>query len=254
MEQLSKERRIIHLRETESTNLYLRNLLLEQPLEEGSIVMADYQTNGRGQAGNTWFSSDGENLLFSLLIHPRKVWAKRQFIISRIASLAVKNTLDRFTDGVRIKWPNDIYLGEKKIAGILIENDVEGKNLIRSVIGAGININQQAFPADLPNPVSLRQITGSKYNRNQLLDIFQEEFFLLYRDFQKGEIDAIEEEYMFYLYRAKGYHPYEDKNGRFMAGIRDVLPSGHLVLRIMDTGEERIYAYKEIHFVDDESK
>ncbi|RNC66952.1 biotin--[acetyl-CoA-carboxylase] ligase [Proteiniphilum sp. X52] len=251
MEQLSKERRIIRVEATESTNLYLKQLLREEQLEEGSMVIADFQTVGRGQMGNSWFSSKGENLLFSLLIYPRDVRANEQFIISRIASLAVKNTLDRFADDIRIKWPNDIYWKERKIAGILIENDIEEKHITNSVIGIGVNVNEKLFPPDLPNPVSLRQITGSIQDRDYILDIFQREFFLLYRDFQKGDIKAIEDEYMLDLYRAKGYYWYEDKNGRFMAEIDEVLPSGHLVLKTMDTDEVRTYAFKEVAFVDE---
>lgn len=250
MEQLSKDRRIVRLEEAESTNLYLKQLAREEYLEEGSMVVADFQTVGRGQMGSTWFSSKGENLLFSLLIYPKDVLAKEQFIISRIASLAVKNTLDQFTDDIRIKWPNDIYWKEQKIAGILIENDIEGRCIGNSVIGVGININEQSFPSGLLNPVSLLQITGSVHDRDYILNIFQREFFLLYRDFQQGEVKAIEDEYMLDLYRVNGYYWYEDKNGRFMAEIDDVLPSGHLVLRIMDTNEERKYAFKEVAFVE----
>ncbi|MFA7493362.1 MAG: biotin--[acetyl-CoA-carboxylase] ligase [Proteiniphilum sp.] len=249
MEQLSKDRRIVRLEETESTNLYLKQLAREEQLEEGSMVIADFQTVGRGQMGNSWFSSKGENLLFSLLIYPKDILANEQFIISRIASLAVKNTLDQFTDDIRIKWPNDIYWKEQKIAGILIENDIEGKYMGNSVIGVGININEQSFPSDLSNPVSLLQITGVVHDRDYILNIFQREFFLLYRDFQQGEIKAIEDEYMLDLYRVNGYYEYEDENGRFTAEIDDVLPSGHLVLRTMETGEERKYAFKEVAFV-----
>lgn len=250
MEQLSRDRRIIRREEVESTNLYLKQLVRNEHLEEGSMVIADFQSVGRGQMGNSWFSSKGKNLLFSLLIYPEDIPANEQFIISRIASLAVKNTLDRFTDDIRIKWPNDIYWKEQKIAGILIENDIDGKNITNSVIGVGININEQSFPPDLPNPVSLRQITGSIQDRDYILDIFQQEFFQLYRDLQKGEVKAIEDEYMLDLYRINGYYWYEDKDGRFMAKIEDVLPSGHLVLKAMDTEEERKYAFKEVSFVN----
>ena len=250
MEQLSKDRRIIKLEEIESTNLYLKQLLRNEPLKEGSMVVTDFQAKGRGQMGNSWFSSKGENLLFSLLIYPKDVPANKQFIISRMASLAIKNTLDRFTNDIRIKWPNDIYWKGQKIAGILIENDIESKNVINSVIGIGVNVNEQQFPPELPNPVSLRQITGVIQDRDYILDIFQREFFLLYRDFEKGETKAIEDEYMLDLYRTNGYYWYEDKNGRFLAEIKDVLPAGHLVLKTMDTEEVREYAFKEVAFLE----
>lgn len=250
MEQLIEDRQIIRLEETESTNLYLKRLLREQHPGEGVVVVADFQTGGRGQMGNTWFSSKGENLLFSLLIYPQSVQANEQFIISRIASLAVKKTLDRFTDDIRIKWPNDIYWKDKKITGMLIENDIEGKYIANSVIGIGVNVNEPFFSSDLPNPVSLRQITGSVLDRYNILHIFLKEFSLFYGNFRKGEIKAIEEEYMRNLYRIDGYYWYEDENGRFMAKIEDVLPSGYLVLKTMDTGEIRKYAFKEVAFVE----
>lgn len=200
--------------------------------------------------GNGWFSEKGKNLLFSLLIYPDNVEANAQFIISRIASLAVKNTLDQFTDDIRIKWPNDIYWKDKKIAGILIENDISGRVITNSIIGIGININQDQFPEELPNPVSLKQVTGSEFDRDYILDNFVREFFLIYREFQNGNEKAIEDEYMLDLYRINDYYWFEDDNGRFKAIIKEVLPSGHLVLKTLETAEERVYAFKEVSFVD----
>lgn len=249
MEQLSNGRQIIRLEETESTNSYLRDLLKSQHLEEGSVVVTDFQTAGRGQVGNSWYSDKGDNLLFSLLIYPTGIPANEQFIISRMVSLAIKNTLDQFADDIRIKWPNDIYWKERKIAGILIENSLQGKIIENSIIGIGLNLNQQIFPAELPNPVSLRQITATEQDKNYILDLLLKEFFLLYRSLQQGEKQVIEDEYMLDLYRANGYYWYEDANGRFQAEIDNVLPSGHLVLRTLDTNEERIYAFKEVQFI-----
>lgn len=247
MEPINSDYTVMRLDETESTNSYLKQLLKTGRPEEGLVVVARYQLAGRGQRGNAWFASKGRNLLFSLLIYPTRVPANGQFVISRMVSLAVKNTLDRFTDGIRIKWPNDIYWNEHKIAGILIENDLEGKSISDSIIGIGINVNEENFPEELPNPVSLLQITGSEQDPDYILNLFLGEFFQLYHDFRRGEIKAIEDEYRMDLYRATGFHWYEDGAGRFMAEIADVLPSGHLVLRTMD-GEERSYAFKEVAF------
>lgn len=251
MEQLSNDRQIIHLEETTSTNSYLKDLLREQNLEEGSVVVADFQTAGRGQVGNSWYSSKGENLLFSLLIYPTEIPANEQFIISRIVSLAIKNTLDQFADDIRIKWPNDIYWKDKKIAGILIENSLQGKVIENSIIGIGLNLNQQIFPMELPNPVSLRQITATEHDKDYILDLLTKEFFLLYRSLQQGEKQVIEDEYMLDLYRVNGYYWYEDVNGRFQAKIDNVLSSGHLVLETLDTKEERVYAFKEVAFINE---
>jgi len=250
MEQLSNKRKIVRLEEIDSTNRYLKQLVREERPEEGSLVVSDYQSGGRGQMGNRWYSAKGDNLLFSLLVYPRLLMANESFILSRIASLALKNTLDTFTDDIRIKWPNDIYWKDKKIAGILIENDVQGKEIDNSVIGIGLNVNQQIFPFDLPNPVSLRQITGTIHDREHLLDLIMREFFLLYRDLQDDLKTAIEDEYMLDLYRVNDYYWFEDHDGRFRAKIEGVLPSGHLVLRTLESDEERTYAFKEVTFVD----
>lgn len=249
MDLLSKNRIVLRLEETDSTNNQLKQLLKDNP-EEGSVVIADYQSVGRGQMGNGWHSEKGKNLLFSILLYPENLPANEQFIISRIASLAVKNMLDQFTNDIRIKWPNDIYWKEKKICGMLIENDVQGKNILNSIIGIGININQEEFPDDLPNPVSLLQITGSVHDRDYLFDIFIREFFLIYREFQNGNISSIEDEYMLDLYRVNEYHWYKDETGIFKAKIDTVLPSGYLILKTFETDEERKYAFKEVSFVE----
>lgn len=250
MEKLSNERRIIRLEETDSTNRYLKQLVREERPEEGSLVIADYQTEGRGQMGNSWYSGRGDNLLFSLLIYPRQLPANESFILSRVTSLALKNLLDSFTDDIRIKWPNDIYWKDKKIAGILIENDIQGKEIDNTVIGIGLNVNQQIFPVDLANPVSLRQITGIQHNREHLLELFMREFFLLYRDLHEGLKMDIEDEYMLDLYRVNDYYWFEDSKGRFKAKIETVLSSGHLVLRTLDSDEERRYTFKEVSFMN----
>lgn len=249
MKQLCKDRRIFRLDETASTNLYMRQILKDQHLEEGSLVIADYQTAGRGQMGNTWFSSKGKNLLFSVVIYPQKVRANAQFIFSRIASLAIQKTLSNYTNDIRIKWPNDIYWRDFKIAGMLIENDVQGMYVTNVIIGIGININEPVYPSQLPNPVSLRQITGAVQDREQILKTFQSEFFLLYAEFQKGNTKVIEDEYMHNLYRSDGYYCYDDGNDLFKAKIEKVYPSGLLELKLEGNDELRTYSFKEVEFV-----
>jgi len=251
MDRLSKKREIIRLDETESTNSYMKELVREKHPEEGSIVIAEYQTGGRGQRGNHWFSSKGKNLLFSLLIYPKNIFAKEQFILSRITSLAIKKTLDRFTGEIRIKWPNDIYWKDKKIAGILIENDLQGNKIKNTIIGIGLNLNQEVFPPELPNPVSLKQITGKIYDKNSILDILLHEFFILYRALEQGETVNIEEEYMRNLYRRDNYYWFKDAKGKFKAKIVDTLPSGQLILKTPDDDNIRTYAFKEIAFINE---
>lgn len=252
MDLLSEDRLIIQLEEIDSTNSYLKKILYEQHPAEGSVVIADYQTSGRGQMGNVWSSEKGKNLLLSLLVYPNELTANEQFIISRIASLAVKNCLDQFVDDIRIKWPNDIYWKGKKIAGMLIENDVQGKFIQNSIIGIGINVNQKNFDDNLPNPISLKQITETNHDLEYIANIFIREFFLLYREFQNGNTTQIENEYMRDLYRVNDYYWFKDEHGSFKAIIKEVLPSGHLLLKTMTVGEIRQYAFKEVSFIDGE--
>ncbi len=249
-ERLIDDCNVLWLEEVDSTNNYLKEWLQREPLEEGTTVVADYQVRGRGQRGNGWSSDKGKNLLFSLLLRPKGVRANEQFILSCIASLAVKRVLDCFTDDICIKWPNDIYWKEKKIAGMLIENDLLGREITHSVVGIGINVNQRGFPADLPNPVSLCQITGMEHDRPRLLEAFLQEFYFLYEGQRGGQREAIVNSYMSSLYRKDGYHWYEDQNGRFQAAIQEVMPVGYLVLRMLEGGEARRYAFKEVAYVN----
>lgn len=249
MIKLADEGLITRIDETNSTNLALKHLQQSSPLAEGSIISADFQTSGRGQVGNSWFSSKGANLLFSLLLYPKNIKAKHQFIISRIVSLALKRVLDRYMQNITIKWPNDIYWKNKKIAGILIENNLMGQYIDYTIIGVGLNVNEDDFPANLPNPISMRQITGFEIDRDKVLASLQKEFWTLYQSLKQGDTADIEQEYMSHLYRGQGVYWFSDETGTFKASIKTVLPTGHLILSVHDTGETKTYAFKEVSFV-----
>ena len=242
---------IIRFDEIDSTNSYLKQLTREQLVAEGTVVIAEFQSGGRGQQGNSWFSTKGDNLLFSLLIRPQHLLASEMFIISCITSLAIQKTFSEFVDNICIKWPNDVYWNDKKIAGILIENNLQEGFVKSSVVGIGLNINEQLFPSDLPNPISLCQITNEKHDKTQILNIFLREFTTLYQQFENGETAEIKKEYMRNLYRADDYYWFEDENGKVEAKIVDILPSGHLVLKTR-AEEERKYAFKEVSFLIDD--
>ncbi|MCD7975957.1 MAG: biotin--[acetyl-CoA-carboxylase] ligase [Tannerellaceae bacterium] len=241
---------IIRIEETGSTNHYLRQLTLEKKLPEGSIVTTAFQTAGRGQTGNSWESEKGKNLTFSILLYPDCIPANRQFIISRIASLSVKETLDHYTDGITIKWPNDIYWKEKKICGMLIENDLTGYHIYCSIIGIGINLNQTQFLSDAPNPVSLKQITGKEYDKEEVLRRFQHIFYPYYLDLLQEKEEQITEKYQASLFRKEGFHPYQDKETgeTFDAAIYEIEPTGHLILQLRDQTLRR-YAFKEVIYL-----
>ena len=204
-------------------------------------VVADYQTAGRGCGTNTWESERGKNLLFSLLIHPAEVPVVKQFRISMAISLAILDTLEQHIGDVSIKWPNDIYWRNGKLGGILIENRLQGGCIKDCIIGVGLNVNQEQFHSDAPNPVSLKRIHGQETEREQLLS----DILVRFDEYLTQDLKA---RYLSRLYRRKGFHPYADKEGAFMAEIIDVEDDGHLLLRD-DNGHDRRYAFKEVQFV-----
>ena len=240
------EKKIIRLKEVDSTNHFLKEL---SSYDETAltIAVADFQTAGRGQLGNVWESEKGKNLTFSLVLYPQALPVKQQFLISQIAALSVKETLDAYTEGISIKWPNDIYWQDKKICGMLIENDLTGHNLLRSIIGIGINVNQTTFRGDAPNPVSLWQILKQEVDREVVLCQFLSRFEAYNQALSTGEKALIHDRYMKALYRREGFHPYTDAQGAFSAQIYGIEPTGHLLLQ--DTaGTIRRYAFKEVSY------
>ena len=238
----------VDVRETDSTNRYLRTLCNEKKAEEGLVVSAGFQTAGRGQTGNHWESEENKNLLFSLLLRPVHIPADRPFRISQIVSLGIVKALSRYTDGISIKWPNDIYWKEKKITGILIENDLCGKQIFTSIAGIGININQTLFRSSAPNPVSLAQITGRQYDRETLLAEVCNEIMTLYLKDRQSALAGLGDDYRNHLFRKEGFHLYEANQEKFSAAIDTVLDTGHLVLKTPQ-GIRRTFAFKEVSFL-----
>lgn len=240
---------LIHIQETDSTNNYLKKLLLSQSLEEGTVVYTDFQTAGKGQRGNTWESEQGKNLMCSIVLYPDMIKANEQFIISQIVSLAVADTLNKYTSDIAIKWPNDIYWKEKKICGILIENSLEGDTIKKAICGIGININQTTFRSNAPNPVSLKQITDYDFDLNTILDELQHNIAYYYNKLKNGDFDFIIRGYKATLFRREGYHLYNDGMSDFHATIKDVKPNGILVLTTQE-GQDRHFAFKEVAYIN----
>lgn len=270
---------MLELDEVGSTNNFLRHLATPGD-ERMTLVTAEYQTAGRGADTNRWESARGENLLLSLRVMPSHLPVGRMFVLSEAAALAVRESLEGLlkeqgargkehenTDSLStppapcslplapnpaftVKWPNDIYYGDSKVAGILIENDLQGAWVKRSTIGIGINVNQRRFVSDAPNPRSLADILGHEVERRFVLERFMESMtrYLRQIDGQPEALDALHESYKQRLYRRGEEHAYSDKDGTFRATLTDVEPSGHLVLRDTKGGLRR-YAFKEVKFV-----
>ena len=231
------EYKIIHIEETDSTNRWLK------AHGEGTmVVVADYQTAGKGCGTNSWESERGKNLTFSMLIHPTDIPASQQFRITEVVSVALCEVLEQYIGDVSIKWPNDIYMGDKKICGVLIENRLQGNVIVDSIIGIGLNVNQTEFVSDAPNPVSLRQLLGREIDREALLHDFLETF---------ETVSSSETTYSAYrnkLFRMGKQAVFSDETGRFEGTIQDVETDGRLLIKDL-SGQARRYAFKEVQFV-----
>jgi BirA family biotin operon repressor/biotin-[acetyl-CoA-carboxylase] ligase len=250
----------IHLPEVRSTNTYMLDALAKGTgLADETIVYTLRQTAGRGQMGNSWESEPEKNISFSMLLCPEFLPIREQFLISQLCSLGIVEALDELIYAkhlqneveLSIKWPNDIYAGDMKLCGILIENRLMGSLLQHSVLGIGINVNQEKWIGNAPNPISLKML-GVETDPISVLDLVTRHISELYHGVRNDKAFAaeIQERYMQRLYRRDGYYPYfdPDKNEHFDAKIAGVDPQGPLILRL-DSGEVRQYWFKEVKFV-----
>lgn len=221
------------------------------------LVTTDYQTHGHGQVNTVWESARGENLLFSFLFRPQHITAGEQFFLSEIACLAVAHTLDAYTEGISVKWPNDVYHHDHKICGMLLRHTLSGAQISATLVGIGLNLNQKQFVGDAPNPVSLRQIIGRPVDREEVLCRFAHHFDRLLRavtppdaDERLAQRQRLHGEYLRRLYHRDGAHDYVDtaSGETFSAHIVDVAPTGQLTLQTTD-GRLRHYHFKEVRFV-----
>jgi len=233
-----------YIKQTHSTNALLWKMIRESHQPDGTVVYTDFQTAGKGQIGNSWESEAAKNLLFSVVLHPSQIPLDRLFLVSQLVSIAIKRVLDKYCENISVKWPNDIYWNDKKLAGILIENSLQGNKVKAVVIGVGLNVNQIKFLSNAPNPVSLKQITGKSLNRKQLLKEICRNINELYDSLNEKKI---RHEYAESLYRKTGLHSFADEFGSFNARIIEVHPDGQLELET-ESGERKCYYFKEVQF------
>jgi BirA family biotin operon repressor/biotin-[acetyl-CoA-carboxylase] ligase len=215
-------------------------------MAEGAVVVCREQTAGRGQRDNRWESAPGMNLTMSLILRPVDMATDKLFFLSKVFSLAVVKSLNHYNIDASIKWPNDIYVGTRKIAGILIEHSFCGNNLVFSVIGLGLNVNQTLFPSMDILPASMALETGkNSYDLNEILSSVLANFSALY----ESSGDVAGSGYMEKLYRRKGYFPYMTKDGNTLtAKICDVADSGELILKDKN-GKLHSFLFKEIKYI-----
>jgi BirA family biotin operon repressor/biotin-[acetyl-CoA-carboxylase] ligase len=230
-----------------STNNYAAKQLLTKRLPEGIVFIADSQIDGRGQASCKWESEPDKNLTFSIVIYPEFIEISRQFEISKVFSLGVADYLKEHTDQVAIKWPNDIYIRKEKVSGILIENSIRMNKISSCIVGIGLNINQTVFATDMPNPVSLSQITHKVYNLEDSLSDLCLKLDNRYRQLCNGAFKQIDTDYTDMLYQLGYWSLYSDENGEFEGRILGVDQIGRLLIESRSAKINK-YHFKEVIF------
>ncbi|GAB4326391.1 MAG: biotin--[acetyl-CoA-carboxylase] ligase [Bacteroidales bacterium] len=244
--------RIIRLKETGSTNEWAGSALASGLIPPDTLyaVTADYQTAGRGNGNTKWISDPGQNLLLSLIIPGNDFPASGQFFLNMAVSVSLMETVSHYVSspGVSIKWPNDIYIGDRKVAGILIRHTVTGSVIGNTIAGVGLNLNQTRFVKSLPNPVSILQITGKTVNRDECLHFLLDRFEKHLESLCRGEVSELKEVFHRSLFRLNEWHSYKYRGGLIRARIQGVSSYGFLML---ETEERKMIEcdLKEIEFI-----
>lgn len=237
----------IKLQTVSSTNNYASALLSSGVIKEETLVYTESQTKGKGLGLNTWHSEDCKNLIFSLLVFPG-IKVENNFVFNMMVSLAICDYLVLKGVDAKIKWPNDIYVKNKKIAGILIENSIYGDTIISSVIGIGLNLNQTEFPKELPNPVSAKNITGENYHIdeeiNAISQIISDKLVLLKHE----SLVKIRELYFEKLYKFNEISKFKVNGEIFSAKIINVEKDGRLIIKDLNDNVTEYY-FKEIEML-----
>jgi len=239
---------IIRLPKADSTNNYANTQLIANELNEGTVFLAYEQSVGRGQRQNAWESEPGKNLTFSIVLFPDFLDIRRQFMLSKVVTLGIYRALNKHVDGLRIKWPNDIYAGNKKLGGILIENSIMYSSIKSSVIGIGINVNQTVFLSNAPNPVSLKTLTNRYYDCELILTEILSEIDFYYSLLRAGEEERIDREFTSVLYRLHEKHWFLAEKERFEGKVIGVNEIGQLLIE-KENGEILDFHFKEVEFL-----
>lgn len=237
--------KIIHLDTVDSTNNYTANLQKEGKIQHGTVILADEQSAGRGQRGASWTSSAGENLLLSIYLAPDNLSVVDQPALTHFISLSLIDFLRKIGISGKIKWPNDIYVNDQKIAGILIENSIRSSRISETIIGVGLNVNQTVF--DGVNATSIKIQSDQHYPLNDVLFSWIQEMNILWAELSKGNLEMLKSRYKQELYLLNEPAIYSDVRGEFEGIVRDVDDNGYLILE-KDT-ERKKYDLKEIKLV-----
>jgi BirA family transcriptional regulator, biotin operon repressor / biotin---[acetyl-CoA-carboxylase] ligase len=238
---------LVQLQSVDSTNNFASQYLKQGNIEEGTVILAVHQTSGRGQGSNTWVSEKGLNLLFSIILKPDFLPAYKQFYLSMAVALGIQGYISALGIPALIKWPNDIVVDKKKLAGVLIENTILSRNLSYSVIGIGVNVNQVIFPPGLPDPTSLALEAGRSYDLSGALKELLSSLEVPINKLYQGNHSEIKSAYLNRLWLMNTEATFNDQTGRFRGRIVDIADNGELMV-IRKDGVIRTYGFKEVVF------
>ncbi len=240
--------KLIYLPECHSTNTHALQILQQEMLPEGAVIITDNQTAGRGQRGNSWEAASGQNLTLSVVLRPHFLSIQDQFLLNISISLAIYDFLtDLQVQNVAIKWPNDLYAGSKKLGGILIENSLKNAQLEWSVIGIGINVNQLFF--SVPTATSLAQVLGHELPKDQLLDKLLKALEVRYLQLRQGHGGTMRKAYLEHLYWLGEWRLFESNNEQFTGKIVGIDAHGKLAVLYQQDEEIRYHSMQQIKYV-----
>jgi BirA family biotin operon repressor/biotin-[acetyl-CoA-carboxylase] ligase len=246
---------IIYLSKVNSTNSYALQQIENNALNHGDVIFTPNQESGKGQADNTWESEPGSNLQASIILTPKMIDAAEQFVLTQLISLAIIDLIKSYLPSkklkqeLKIKWPNDIYVGDKKIAGILFQNFIKGNKIEYSIVGIGINVNQTNFFSSAPNPISIIHKTNKLTDIDILLKQLLNNIGSNYEKLSiKGYFAELKTKYINNMYRFNIWANYSDIEGDFRGKIIDFDEYGRLIV-LQESGAEKLYMFKEIKFI-----
>ncbi len=239
---------VIWLNEVDSTNNYANLLLTENKINSETVISAYSQIKGRGQKGNFWDSEPKLNLTFTLILFSKFLPVQQQFSLSQSVSLAIKDTLSIFDIVSKVKWPNDILVNDKKIAGILIENAIMGSDFSHSFIGIGLNVNQENFSDYLPKALSMKNVSGLVYHTKEVLNVLLDKLYTRIEQIKQNDFKNLKKEYLLNLYQLNEWHEYKTKDKLLQGKIVDIGENGELAI-LSDNNEINLYMFKEIEFL-----
>ena len=237
----------IKLDEISSTNDWLMSRISNQKFHEGTVVVTSVQTDGKGQRGSIWYSQPHKSLTFSVLLKPSFLLPTNAFDLSICVALALSDSLNKLRSEFKIKWPNDIYFEDKKIAGVLIENQMNQSVYQNAVVGIGLNVNQLHFD-DLSDAISLKQIIGIEFPVEKVMEHICESLEARYLMLRSGHFKDLKKAYLSNLYGLNQLQSFMVDNKKLNGKIINVLRSGFLQIELID-GEIRDYDIKEIKFL-----